>query len=61
MTTLFGLFQTLWEFSVNKKDLRALNLEGPPKDNPEIDPLAVIHLDNQLCIPFVIGTEKLTI
>ena len=41
---------SLGEPSVKKKDLRALTLLGPPRDNPEIDPLAVQHLDNRLCI-----------
>ena len=30
------------------QDLQALTLVGPPRDNPEIDPLAVLHLDNCL-------------
>ena len=33
---------------MNKKDLQALTLVGPPRDNPELDPLAVLHLDNWL-------------
>ena len=33
---------------MNRKDLLALTLVGPPRDNPELDPLAVLHLDNQL-------------
>ena len=37
---------TLSDPSVNKKDLRALTLVGPPWDNREIAPLAVLHLDN---------------
>ena len=32
--------------SVNRKDLQVFGLVGPPRDNPEIDPLAVIHLGN---------------
>ena len=36
------------EPSVNRKDLRALTLVGPTRDNLVIDPLAVLHLDNQL-------------
>ena len=27
---------------------RALTLVGPPTDNPELQPLAVLHIDNQL-------------
>ena len=41
---------TLREPSVNRKDLRALTLVGPTRDNPEPDPLAVLHLDNRLYI-----------
>ena len=41
-----ALFSTLREPSVDRKDLRVLTLVGPPRDNPELDPLAVIHLDN---------------
>ena len=32
------------------KDLRALTLVGPPKNNPEADPLAVLHPNNRLYI-----------
>ena len=32
------------ETSVNRLDSQALTLVVPPKDNPEIDPLAVLHL-----------------
>ena len=39
-------FSTLREPSLNVKDLPALTLVGPLGDNPEIDPLAVLHLDN---------------
>ena len=39
---------SLREPSVNSKDLRTLTLVGPAKDNPELDPLAVLHLDNRL-------------
>ena len=42
------LFQTLWEPSVNRKVLRALTLVVTTQNNPELDPLAVLHLDNQL-------------
>ena len=40
------LFSTVRELSVNRKDLQALTLEGIPRDNPELYPLAVLHLDN---------------
>ena len=33
---------------VNQKVLRALALVGPTWDNPVLDPLAVLHLDNRL-------------
>ena len=33
---------------MNRKDLQDLTLVGPPRDNPEPDPLAVLHLNNQL-------------
>ena len=42
------LYSTLREPSVNRKDLQALRLEGPLRDNPELDPLAELHLDNWL-------------
>ena len=42
------LFQTLREPPVNRKDLRALTLVGPTRDNPLLDPLAALHLDNRL-------------
>ena len=32
------------------KYLEALTLVGPTRDNPVLDPLAVLHLDNQLFI-----------
>ena len=43
-----SLFSTLREHSVNRKDLQALTLVGPPRDNPEQDPLAILHLENRL-------------
>ena len=43
-----SLFSTLRELAVNRKDLRALTLMGPPRDNPEINPLPVLPLDSQL-------------
>ena len=41
---------TLRETSVNRKDFRALTLVGPPRDNLESNPLAVLLLDNRLCM-----------
>ena len=41
-------FLTLREPSVNRKDLGALTLVGSPRDNPELDTLAVLNLYNQL-------------
>ena len=35
---------------VNRKDSQALTLVGPPRDNPESVPLAVLRLDNRLYI-----------
>ena len=45
---VFFIFNTR-EISVNKKDLWALTLVGLNWGNPVLDPLAVQHLDNQLC------------
>ena len=45
-STKCSLFQTLKELSVNRKDLRALALVGPTRENSVSDPLAVQHLDN---------------
>ena len=47
------LFPTLREPSVNRKDLKALTLVGPPMDNPERDPLTVLHLDIRLYPPYL--------
>ena len=44
----YSLFSTLGELSVKRKDLQALTLVGPPTDNPKLDPLAVLHLNNRL-------------
>ena len=33
---------------MNRKDLQALTLVGPTRNNLELDPLAVLHLDNKL-------------
>ena len=30
--------------------LYSITLVGPPRDNPEPEPLAVLHLDHQLCV-----------
>ena len=38
---------------MNRKDLRALTLLGPPSDNPEPDPLAELHLENQLFMCYI--------
>ena len=35
-------------FTVNIKDLIALSLVGPDRENPVSDPLAVQYLDNRL-------------
>ena len=45
-STKCSLFQTLRELSVNRKDLQALTLVGPTRDNPVPNPLAVLHLNN---------------
>ena len=37
---------------MNIKDFQDLALVGPPKDNLESDPLAVLHLNNQLITVF---------
>ena len=37
-------------FSGNKKDLRALTLAGPTRENPILNPLALHYLDNELCM-----------
>ena len=33
---------------VNRKDLQALTLVGPTRDNLVFDPVAVLHLDKKL-------------
>ena len=35
---------------MNREDLLALTLMEPTRDNPELDPLAILHLDNLLYI-----------
>ena len=44
------LFQTTMELLVIKTDLQALTLVGPTKQEPVLDPLAVLHLDKRLYI-----------
>ena len=39
-------FSTSGEPSLNRKDLQALTLVRPTRDNPVLDPIAVIHLNN---------------
>ena len=43
---------------MNRKDLRALILVGPTWENPVPDPLAVLHLDKQLCIQILVKCIK---
>ena len=43
-------FSTLREPSVKRKDLHALTLVRPTRNNPVLDPLAVLHLNNWLFI-----------
>ena len=38
------------DFLVNRKDFQALTLVGTTRNNPILDPLAVIHLDN---LPYI--------
>ena len=45
---------TLREPPVNRKDLQAVTLVEPPRDNRESDPLAVLHLSNRLFINAII-------
>ena len=47
-STKCPLFSIHGNSSVNKKDLRALTLEGLNRENLVIEPLAVQHLNNQL-------------
>ena len=47
-STICSLFQTLREPSENRKDVKALTLVRPRRNNPALDPLAVLHLDNGL-------------
>ena len=41
-----------------RKDLQALTLVGPTRENPVLDPLAVQHLDNLLYIWKVSGNQN---
>ena len=43
-------FKGTFSPSATRKDLQAFTLVGPPRDNPEPDPLAAVHLDNRLYI-----------
>ena len=45
-----ALFSTLREPTVNRVGLRASALVGLTRENPELDPLAALQLDNGLCI-----------
>ena len=42
------LFLTIGNFWVNTKDLGALTLVGPTREDSILDPLAVLHLNNWL-------------
>ena len=44
---------------MNRKDYQALTLVGPTRGNPELDPLAVQHLDNQLFMSLIPKWNKL--
>ena len=43
---VFFILQTR-KLSVNRKDLQASTLVGLTGENPTLDPLAVLHLDNR--------------
>ena len=45
-STKCSLFQTTREILVNKTDLQALTLQGPTREDPALDTLAILHLDN---------------
>ena len=55
-----SLFQTLWEPSVDRKDLQALTLVRPTRNNLVLDPLAVLNLDNRLYKIVIIKSLKLS-
>ena len=44
----YKIYLTLREPSENRKDLQASTLVGPTRDNPVLDSLAVLHLNNWL-------------
>ena len=48
---------------MNRKELQALTLVGPPRDNPEADPLAELHLNNQLynCNTYAHSLERVLV
>ena len=45
-----SVFSTLREPSEKRKDLQALTLVGPTRDNSVLDSLAVLHFENRLFI-----------
>ena len=53
-----SLFSTLMEASVNSKDWWDLTLARLPRDNLELDPLAVIHLDKRLYIFLCVSARE---
>ena len=46
---------TLREHSENRKDLQALTLVGPLRSNPKPAPLVVLHLDNRICMYYLLS------
>ena len=42
---------------MNRKDLQALTLVGPPRDNLEPEPLAELHLDSHINRWFLIRSR----
>ena len=50
---------TFREPSVNKKDLQALTIVGLKQNNPVLDPLVVLHLDNPLHITAIFNSAHL--
>ena len=38
---------------MDRIDLQALNLVGPTRENPVLDPLAVLDLDNRLLVSYL--------
>ena len=43
---------------MNRKELRALTLVGPTRDNPVLEPLAVLHINNRLYITCTYELKK---